>query len=339
MVLPLATLDAMWHKAEEYLQSSNSVVPAPGEDSKAKMVTSRSKNPPHFVQVVSSGHYICDNNCIQWSSSDICSHILVSAELNNELNMFLQWYVRNGKQPNITNLARSGLPAGRGRKGGAPKRKRSKSVQGEPDVVVQREAVTYDALHQPVSLRQPVTLSPSRFCVSQTISASGQNEQIINCGYYSPNISSFEQFPMYNYFPMSPVNPHLQGQGKQIVSNSPVVPVPPNNNPFFVRFIEGNIRMCQGCRSSLRYSNGLVPLPPFNLCIGRAEQRSYRDSAGVLRTPQKMQNVYYHLSIACVKSVCTNFSPSSLQIPSDVLKMLLPAHKEILFQGFGIELH
>lgn len=42
--LPFATPDAMWSKAEEYLNSSNNVVQAPGDDPKSKMVTSLTGN-------------------------------------------------------------------------------------------------------------------------------------------------------------------------------------------------------------------------------------------------------------------------------------------------------
>ena len=93
--LPQATLSAMWNKAEEYLKSSNSVLPAPGSNKKSKMVASHSGIAPHFVTVSSSGQYCCDKKCIQWCSSKICSlsHTLVSAELNGELQAFLQWYL------------------------------------------------------------------------------------------------------------------------------------------------------------------------------------------------------------------------------------------------------
>ena len=93
--LPKATLEAMWNKAEEYLQSKVDVVAASGGDPKAKMVTSRSGSSPHFVQVTSAGQYSCDKNCLQWVSSHICAHTVVAAEVNGELNLFLQWYKRN----------------------------------------------------------------------------------------------------------------------------------------------------------------------------------------------------------------------------------------------------
>ena len=63
----------------------------------------------------------------------------MSAEVNGELNLFLQWYNMNKPQPNISRLAMTGLPRGRGRKGGKPKRTRSR-VTINTDVVVSRAA-------------------------------------------------------------------------------------------------------------------------------------------------------------------------------------------------------
>ena len=119
--LPLATVESMWSKAEEYLKSDCEIVPAPGSDHKAKMVSSHSSNTPHFVRTLSSGQYVCDSNCLQWKSAQICSHIIAVAEKNSELHSFLEWYNTTRQQPNITTLAVQGLPAGRGRKGGVPK--------------------------------------------------------------------------------------------------------------------------------------------------------------------------------------------------------------------------
>ena len=135
--LPQATLSAMWNKAEEY---SNGVLPAPGSNKKSKMMASHSGIAPHFITVSSSGQYCCDKNCIQWCSSKICSHTLVSAEVNGELQAFLQWYLDSCQEPNITQLANFGLPAGRGHKGGIAKRKRSKNVASSSAIVTQRPA-------------------------------------------------------------------------------------------------------------------------------------------------------------------------------------------------------
>ena len=83
--LPFVTLSNMWKKAEEYLNASNLVLPAPGGNIKSKMVASRSGTTPHFVQAMPSGQYACDKNCIQWSSSHICSCVGIMVVIKSQI--------------------------------------------------------------------------------------------------------------------------------------------------------------------------------------------------------------------------------------------------------------
>ena len=102
------------------------------------MVISYSQVAPHLVQCKSNGKYVCDNNCQQWASSQICSHVLATAECNNELRCFLEWYTMYAENPNISTLALSGLPRGRGRKGGRAKRQRNRNSHPLVDNVTVR---------------------------------------------------------------------------------------------------------------------------------------------------------------------------------------------------------
>lgn len=113
--------------------------------------------------------------------------------------------------------------------------------------------------------------------------------------------------------------------------SSSASPSAPNTNPFYVCFIEGNIRKCQGCKSFLGGSDGSVPAPPFDLCIARAERRSYRDATGVLRTPQKEQPAHYHLNLACVRAAPPDFVPASLLVPYNILPTLSTIHRDYLW--------
>ena len=119
--IPHVTLDALWVKAEQILQSGNAITPAPGENKKARMLLSQSQATPQHVQTKSNGQYFCDSACLQWASSQICSHTIAAAESNGELAFFLQWYTKCAESPNISTLAMSGLPHGHGKKGGKPK--------------------------------------------------------------------------------------------------------------------------------------------------------------------------------------------------------------------------
>ena len=130
-VIPLVTLNSMWEKAVKLLSMENAVTMAPGDDKKARMIMSYSSAIPHLVRSKSGGEYYCDDNCPHWKSARICSHTLVCAEANRELPAFLEWHCKAGILPNITAVAMEGLPRGRGRKGGRPKRQRKREDQPE----------------------------------------------------------------------------------------------------------------------------------------------------------------------------------------------------------------
>lgn len=183
---------------------------------------------------------------------------------------------------------------GRGRKGGIPKRQRSKSVN-PCDVIVPRSA----------------TQTPTSQTAIPGLQASQSASHISNVA--SPFGSLLTQ---------------------NITVHTPVVS--PNTNPFFLRAIGGNIRMCQGCRTSLRNADDSIPLPPYDYAIARFEKRPYRDKSGTLCTPQREQAVHYHFKQACIKVACPDFVPSSLVIPLDITPKLSITHKEYLRLIFGL---
>ena len=78
------------------------------------------------------------------------------------------------------------------------------------------------------------------------------------------------------------------------------------------------MRVCQGCKGMLKRSDGSVPASPFDLCVARAERRSFRDSNGILITQQKEQPAHYHFNLNCIQAVAPTFVPSSLVVPPDV---------------------
>ena len=321
-VIPFVTLHSMWAKAEEYLNSKSDIVHAPGADQKARMLLSKSNITPHHVRCLPSGQYICDNNCLQWKSSQLCSHVLVVAELNGELDSFLMWYKSTNQQPNITALAMTGLPAGRGRKGGIAKRKRSKSVVA-PNITVPRPGTIRKTSFNSSISQQNCDPGSSASSGQSPQQIAGPSQTATSCS--NPILSQLMSCNFTNIGSLSPLI-------SQAVSPKPSFI--PNTNPFFIRLIEGNIRICQGCRTSLRNVNGSVPLPPYDLAVARHERRPYRDKSGELQTPQREQAVHYHVKVSCIRSCCPDFIPSSLVVPSDIT--LTPTHKEYLRLIFGI---
>ena len=107
----------------------DAIAQAPGCGPKDKMVKSRSGVVPHLVINKKEYKYTCDqcdDKCPQFRLLGICSHTVSAAEINGELEDFVKSYcARRVKQPpNLTKLAKHGLPSGAGCKGGRPPKKK-----------------------------------------------------------------------------------------------------------------------------------------------------------------------------------------------------------------------
>ena len=106
-----------------------------------------------------------------------------------------------------------------------------------------------------------------------------------------------------------------------------------NLHPFFVRFLVGNICVCQGSRGSLRLPDGSVPSPPNDIVVACLERRPYFDkSSGTWCQPQKETNSHYHLKLSCVVKADPLFVPSTLHVSTDL--DLLPVHMELISTEF-----
>ena len=301
--IPLITLQGIWTKAASLLQDNSAITHTPGSDKRARAVLSHRSENPHIVRPKSDGQFVCDSNCPQWSSSKICSHTVAVAEKNNCLQNFINWYIRSAPQVNITNLAMAGMPSGRGKKKNQVQRKRSKSQRAPPDTII----------GSPPSLLARPTLQTPQIQQPSVFRRATSPPQMIYFG-----------SPAY-----TPYRPQAQC--------TPQPPYPQTNtNPFYLKFIGGNIRTCQGCRNSLRQADGTISLPPYDLTIARAERRPYRDHSGNLITPQKESNAHYHCRVACVTAAEPSFIPRSLHVPTDIYHQLGPIHREYLNGEFGL---
>ena len=113
-----------------------------------------------------------------------------------------------------------------------------------------------------------------------------------------------------------------------------------NVNPFYLKKLTGNIRICQGCRGSLQAADGSIPSPPYDIVVARLEKRPFRDQSGVLKTPSRASAAHYHARLACVRAGDPNFltSTSALVIPAVVAMVLTAVHQELLLLEFGLQL-
>ena len=87
--MPITCVEGICKKAKELINTENTIVPAPGQCTEARMVLSYSKKTPHMVAPTKDGGFSCDSDCPNWKSLGICSHSVAVAELKQGLDNFL----------------------------------------------------------------------------------------------------------------------------------------------------------------------------------------------------------------------------------------------------------
>ena len=93
-------------------------------------------------------------------------------------------------------------------------------------------------------------------------------------------------------------------------------------NPFYLKKLTGNIRVCQVCRGSLRLVDGSIPCPCHDVVI----VREFHNQTGTLKTPLRASAAYYHAWLACVCAADPSFVPSSLVVSPDIVVVLTSQH-------------
>ena len=73
-----------------------------------------------------AGCFKWDSECLNFKSISLCLHTVAVAECNNSLNQHITHFQKQHKKPNVTAVGLHDIPAGCGKKGGVPSRKRRK---------------------------------------------------------------------------------------------------------------------------------------------------------------------------------------------------------------------
>ena len=72
-------------------------------------------------------------------------------------------------------------------------------------------------------------------------------------------------------------------------------PPQPQSNPFFVKFLLKQIKICQGCHSGYQHGlNGDLLPPPYDIIIGHFERQQYSDQVTGLTRLSRETCVCYH---------------------------------------------
>ena len=346
---PTAVLEGIWKKAAELLSDPHKLVPAPGCSPLARMVASKTGRRPHLVTPGKDGRFACDSDCPNFKCFGICSHVVAVAEVNHKLPAFINLFEKQKKVPNLSSLAKDGMPKGRGRKGGLPPRKRMKSAAPEKRVPFDLVATASlpDTSH--LSGTQGICSVPSQDAFyplgepsfPPAVQAGLYNPQ---ANVYNPTIhtSVYPPHPQAGYFPSAPLSsPPFQQSSVNTqsgilnimasqVGQQPITTAVSDQTPFKLHFISGNISRCAGCKG--KYSK--PALPPNNLCVQHEEWRqiTYPNSP----SPSTIfSNSYYHPNLRCIRVNWPHFVPSDLVIPPTVRAELRPEHWATLMSSFG----
>ena len=113
---------------------------------------------------------------------------------------------------------------------------------------------------------------------------------------------------------------------------------PVSLEPFLIKFLNGRIKVCVGCKGPhMKDSqNGLLP-PPHDICIGHCEPLTFVNPRTGLES-SKMGNAYYHVNLSCIRKKHPNFTPSQLICDDDVRKALKPMHFQFLWDTLGFSI-
>ena len=115
-------------------------------------------------------------------------------------------------------------------------------------------------------------------------------------------------------------------------------PPPPQVRPFVLKFITGNVRICQSCRYSFREVDGTVYSAPYDPCVSRLVKKPFWHKASQISqswcTPSRESNAHYCARISCIRSCSPTFIPSMLTVPPDLVVKLNDTHKAYLIHEF-----
>ena len=324
--IPLSTVEGIWKKAKELLEKEGAVVNGPcfsGSSDRTVIVASKSSSKPYIVTCKPHGIISCESTCPNWAALRICSHAVAAAYFCSELCAFLEKYSKKKYTANLNNLAKIGMPKGAGKKGDIPPRKK-KCPQTVQQYVDPGERFFQSSRPQIGEVTTEVTMTGHNYIQPPSYSypPSVFNSPTVQCSQIQANYShGFQMQPIH--YPAATIN-NLQQ---------------PNYNPFILKFITGNIRICQSCRSSLRKADGSTYQAPFDLCISRLEKRPFwHDPSKTWCSPSRESNAHYCVTVSCVQASCAFFVPSTLMVPPEICGKLNDIHKNYLNCEFNMQL-
>ena len=105
--------------------------------------------------------------------------------------------------------------------------------------------------------------------------------------------------------------------------------------PFIVKFLNGRIKVCAGCKGPhlKGVNNELLP-PPSDICILHTEPLKYTNPRTGIES-SKIGNAYYHINSACIRKKHPNFSSRLVSCSEEDVKLMQPSHFKLLYDALG----
>ena len=89
-------------------------------------------------------------------------------------------------------------------------------------------------------------------------------------------------------------------------------------SPFYIKLLNGRIKICAGCKGPhMKGSDGRLLKPPNDICIAHREQIRFMNPHTGLQC-SKEGNCYYHINKSCIIKKHPNFCPSQLVCEHDI---------------------
>ena len=249
-----------------------------------------------------------------WRGCQLCSHTIAAAEKEQALPKVLEWLRKSRQECSITRLLTT------------PKEQKSAGTKaGKPSQRSRKSKI-------------PVTSYRNRLdevCAAQNVTVSVDNSPNSSTSVCGTSYSWYDQAPYFSpspyyssypsYLPPMPMSGHSQPSpsSQSLPSTSSWSPVcSPSqmqiqgallDRPYIVQFLNKRIKKCRGCGTEFsRKIDGSIPDPPNNLVIQHEERRAFTDVNGPRLS--RIQNVYYHCALSCVRRINPLFQPSQLII-------------------------
>ena len=228
------------------------------------------------------------------------------AQINDKLPAFLAAKKRRKTSVNVTNLLKTDLPKGSGRKGGVPPRKKKPCNQTTSRIEM--------TVHEPSSITDEdecIPPAPTESIAQSPVATSrGLYTRLwcLFCVLFNDAISTIPA---------------------AVLSTSVSKPV---SVTITILSVLHNRQRIYLCWMQNKYVKPVAP--PNDLCIKHQEWRQF--TSPNTQVPQsKYSNAYYHCKVQCVWLRFPHFVPSELQVPPEVLHMLTPNHKQYINSVFG----